>query len=52
MTKIDLSGIYCKIKFSKKSRSKPNNIFVALSAFVVIKQAHFRWSKVNTFLHI
>jgi len=37
------------MKFSKiKNRSKPNNIFVALSVFVVIKQARFRQSKVNT----
>jgi len=41
------------MKFNKtKNLSKPNNIFVALSAFVVIKQARFRRSKVNTFLHI
>jgi len=39
-------------KTKKKSRSKPNNIFVALSTFVVIKQVQFIWSKVNTFLHI
>jgi len=39
------------MKFSK-NRSKPSNIFVALSALVVIKQARFRRSKGNTILHI
>jgi len=45
---LSCSGIYCKMKFSKtkKNRTKPNNIFVALSAFVVIKQVRFRWWKV------
>jgi len=40
-----------EVQQNKKNRSKPNNIFVALSAFVIM-HARFKRSKVNTFLHI